>query len=138
MNSGRVAPSASDNSLANELRNLFVVLHGHHNVPRHDSLFLFLDGVLAGELDNLGGAVLKNGGQVDAGFFGDLALGRLFQVSSHSQGWKLEAGLHVLPGLLRLFGGFFEVGASLGGRHGFDSLLVGQAEGGDSCVSGHF
>ena len=68
MNSGRVAPSASDDSLANELRDLFVVLHGHHNVPRHDSFLLFLDGVLAGELDNLGGAVLKNGGQVRGGF----------------------------------------------------------------------
>ena len=59
-----------------------------------DSGFLLVLGGVAGEFQNFGGQILKNGGQVDGGSSSDsFAVSALLQESGDSSHWELETSL---------------------------------------------
>ena len=79
---------------AQELGKLLVVSDGELNVSWNDSALLVVSGGVSGQLEHLGGEVLKDGSQVDWGTRseagGELPL---LQVSADSSNWELKSCL---------------------------------------------
>ena len=79
---------------AQELGKLLVVSDGELNVSWNDSALLVISGGVSGQLENLGGEVLKDGSQVDWGTRPETGgvLSSL-QVSADSSDWELKSCL---------------------------------------------
>ncbi len=79
---------------AQELGKLLVVSDGELNVSWNDSALLVVSGGVSGQLENLGGEVLKDGSQVDWGTRPETGgvLSSL-QVSADSSDWELKSCL---------------------------------------------
>lgn len=81
-----------DGDSAHELVELFVVSDGELQVSRGDSGLLVVSGGVACELEDLGGEVLKDGGQVDWGAGTNSGTdGGLLDVSVDTTDWELES-----------------------------------------------
>jgi hypothetical protein len=81
-----------DGDSAHELVELFVVSDGELQVSRGDSGLLVVSGGVSGELEDLGGEVLKDGGEVHWGTCTDSGTdGCLLDVSVDTSNWELES-----------------------------------------------
>ena len=83
-----------DGHAREELGELLVVADGQLDVAGHDAGLLVVAGGVSGELEDLGGQVLEDGGEVDGGAGAD-ARGELalLQVAGDTANRELEAGL---------------------------------------------
>ncbi|XBI40541.1 hypothetical protein VPH35_125126 [Triticum aestivum] len=83
---------------------LLVVPHGQQQVPGHDAGLLVVLGGVPGELQQLRGQVLEDGGQVDGGARADaLRVAAVLEVPADAADGELEPGLdgprhRLLPG----------------------------------------
>jgi len=95
-----------DRHAREELGELLVVADGQLDVAGHDAGLLVVAGGVSGELEDLGGQVLKDGGEVDGGAGADARRElALLQVAGDTADRELEASLGRLGhGLLA--GGF--------------------------------
>ena len=86
--------TAGNGDRAQELGELLVISDGELNVSWNDSALLVVSGGVSGQLEHLGGEVLKDGSQVDWGTRseagGELPL---LQVSADSSNWELKSCL---------------------------------------------
>ena len=81
-----------DGDSAHELVELFVVSDGELQVSRGDSGLLVVSGGVSGELEDLGGEVLKDGREVHWGTCTDSGTdGCLLDVSVDTSNWELES-----------------------------------------------
>merc|ERR1711920_774506 len=86
--------TTGDGDGGQELGELLVVSDGELNVPWDDAALLVVSGGVSSQLQNLGGEVLEDGGQVDRGagsHSGGVLAG--LQIPSDSSDWELEASL---------------------------------------------
>ena len=85
--------TGGDGGSLEELVELFVVLDGKEDVSWDDSSSLVVLGGVSGELEDLSGEVLKDGGEVDWGSSTDsLGVSSLLEESGDSSDWELESG----------------------------------------------
>ena len=86
--------TAGNGDRAQELGELLVISDGELNVSWNDSALLVVSGGVSGQLENLGGEVLKDGSQVDWGTRPETGgvLSSL-QVSADSSDWELKSCL---------------------------------------------
>ena len=86
--------SVSDGGAAEKLVELLVVADGELDVSWDDSALLVVLGGVSGELEDLSGEVLKDGGEIDWGASSDtLSISALLQVASNSADWELKSSL---------------------------------------------
>ena len=82
-----------DGDAAHELVELLVVADGELEVARVDARLLVVAGGVAGQLEDLGGEVLEDGGQVDRGAGGDaLAVVAVLEVAVDPADRELQPG----------------------------------------------
>ena len=83
-----------DGHAREELGELLVVADGQLDVAGHDAGLLVVAGRVSGELEDLGGQVLEDGGEVDGGAGADARRElALLQVAGDTADRELEAGL---------------------------------------------
>jgi len=83
-----------DGDASEELVKLLVVAHGKLHVARDDARLLVIAGGVAGELEDLGGEVLKHGGEVHGGAGADArGILALLEEAVHTADRELEARL---------------------------------------------
>ena len=83
-----------DGDASEQLVELLIVLDGQGDVAGDDAALLVVAGGVAGELEDLGGEVLEDGGEVDAGANSDaLGVATLLQVASDTRDGELESRL---------------------------------------------
>jgi hypothetical protein len=83
-----------DGDASEQLVELLIVLDGQGDVAGDDAALLVVAGGVAGELEDLGGEVLEDGGEVDAGTDSDaLGVAALLQVASDTRDGELESRL---------------------------------------------
>ena len=83
--------TGGDSSILKKLVQLLVISDGELNVSWDDSSLLGVLGGVTSELEDLGGEVLKDGGEVDWGAGADSSSGSvLLEESGDSTDWELE------------------------------------------------
>ena len=84
--------AGGDGDAAEKLVELLVVADGELEVTGRDAALLVVPGGVAGQLEDLGGEVLKDGGQVDWGAGTNSGTdGGLLDVSVDTTDWELES-----------------------------------------------
>merc|ERR550514_2244600 len=87
--------TGSDGGILEKSGELLVVSDGQLDVSWDDSGLLVVLGGVTGELENLGGEVLKDGSEVDWGTGSNsLGVSSLLQESGDSSDWELKSGSH--------------------------------------------
>ena len=83
-----------DGDRSQKLVELLVVSDGQLDVARNNAGLLVVASGVSGELEDLGGEVLEDGGEVDAGANSDaLGVAALLQVASDTRDGELESRL---------------------------------------------
>ncbi|CAM0876344.1 unnamed protein product [Alopecurus aequalis] len=96
--------AVGDGDAGEQLPDLVVVPDGEQQMPRDDAALLVVLGGVSGELQQLGGEVLEDGGEVDGGAGADaLGVSALLEVAADTADGELEPGLdrprhRLLPG----------------------------------------
>ena len=86
--------TGSDGSVSHELGELLIVSDGELDVSWHDSVLLVVLGSVTSELEDLGGEVLKDGGEVHWGTGSDsLGVSSVLEESGDSSNWELKSSL---------------------------------------------
>uniref|UniRef100_A0A453MZF9 Uncharacterized protein n=1 Tax=Aegilops tauschii subsp. strangulata TaxID=200361 RepID=A0A453MZF9_AEGTS len=87
--------AVGDGDAGEQPAQLLVVADGQQQVARDDARLLVVLGRVAGELQDLGGEVLEDGGEVDGGAGADaLRVAALLEVAPDAADGELEPGLH--------------------------------------------
>ena len=93
--------TVGNDGVAEELVKFWVFLDGHEDASWNNPALLQLLGVVTGQLKNLSGEVLEDGGEVNWGASSDsLGVSALSEESSDSSDWEVETSLARSRGLL--------------------------------------
>ena len=86
--------AGSDGDTSEELVELLIVADGKLDVARDDALLLVVAGGVTGELEDLSGEVLEDGGEVDWGTSTDAGgVAADAEVAVNATDWELESSL---------------------------------------------